>query len=127
MAIPRIVPPIDYLRQASPSSLESFELSRLNHAANLRREISTLIDQWIQESSEALLARWVLDHRKFLHETPLPPPDLFQSFFDPASDPNPAAQPISANFMHAHPRFADAHQSLAKSPDRKPQKHRSTA
>jgi hypothetical protein len=41
--------------------LQSFELSRLTHAANLRKEIGALLDQWIDESSEAMLARWLME------------------------------------------------------------------
>ena len=53
MPIRRPDPPLDYLHSASVSSLESYELSRLNHAANLRREIATLLDQWIEETVHA--------------------------------------------------------------------------
>jgi hypothetical protein len=127
MALPRIVPPLEYLRQASPASLQSFELSRLNHAANLRREIGALIDQWIQESSEALLARWMLDHRNSLHEPSRPASDLFQSFLDPAAPPAPDASRISADIVPAPPRFADARPPVSGSLERKPQKRRSTA
>ena len=63
MATRRITPPWDFLKNASQPSLESFELSRLNNAANLRREITALIDQWIEDNSQALLARWVRDRR----------------------------------------------------------------
>ena len=45
MPIRRPDPPLDYLHSASVSSLESYELSRLNHAANLRREIAALSAQ----------------------------------------------------------------------------------
>jgi hypothetical protein len=49
-------------------------LTRLNHAANLQQEIAALIDQWIQETSEAMLARWMLDRQKSLQSvSPLPP------------------------------------------------------
>ena len=125
MALPKIVPPLEYLRQASPASLQSFELSRLNHAANLRREISALIDQWIQESSEAMLARWVLDQRNSLHESRLPTSDLFQTFLDPAPAPKP--QPISAEILPAPPRFADSRRPVSTSLESKSQKRRSTA
>ena len=125
MALPKIVPPLEYLRQASPASLQSFELSRLNHAANLRREIATLIDQWIQESSEAMLARWMLDQRNSLHETRLPTSDLFQAFLDPAPASKP--QPISAEILPAPPRFADSRRPVSTSLESKPQKRRSTA
>lgn len=41
-------PPWEFLLSASRNSLQSFELSRLAHAANLRKEISALIDQWME-------------------------------------------------------------------------------
>jgi len=65
MATRRITPLWNYLHEASNPSLESFELSRLNHAANLRKEIAALLDQWIEETAEAILARWVREDRKF--------------------------------------------------------------
>jgi hypothetical protein len=127
MSLPRIVPPIDYLREASPSSLQSFELARLNHAANLRREIGALIDQWIKETSEAMLARWMLDQRNSIHESSRPAPDLFQSFFDsaPVPLPNPKAQ--SAEIVPAPPRFADSRQPLQRHIERKSQKQKPSA
>ncbi len=72
MTIRRIRPPWDYLHDASRASLESYELSRLNHAANLRREISALMDQWIEETSQAMLARWVREDRALPRATPAP-------------------------------------------------------
>jgi hypothetical protein len=127
MALPRIIPPLEYLRQASPASLQSFELSRLNHAANLRREIGVLIDQWIQESSEALLARWMLDHHDSFRESRVPASDLFQSFLAPNSVSDPDDSSISADLVPAPPRFADSRQSAGDAMERKPQKRRSTA
>ena len=56
-------PPWDFFHDASITSLQSFELSRLNHAANLRREIAALLDQWVSDNSQAMLARWVREHR----------------------------------------------------------------
>lgn len=64
MASHRVTPPWHYLHEASDTSLESFELSRLNHAANLRKEITALLEQWIEVSAEAFLARWVREDRK---------------------------------------------------------------
>jgi hypothetical protein len=93
MASRRITPPWDFLHEASNPSLESFELSRLNHAANLRKEIVALLEQWIEESAEALVARWVREDRK------LPPqPDQMLDILPrtelPFSPPEPiAAQP----------------------------------
>lgn len=67
----------DYLHTASNASLESYELSRLNHAANLRREIAALIEQWIDETVEARLARSILEERALqrasLRREPLAP------------------------------------------------------
>jgi len=54
-------PPWEFLRTASTFSLRSYELSRLNHAANLRKEISNLLDQWLEENACALLARWLVE------------------------------------------------------------------
>jgi hypothetical protein len=52
MTISNFTSQLDYLQVASRASLQSFELTRLNHAANLRQEIAALIGQWIQETSE---------------------------------------------------------------------------
>jgi hypothetical protein len=62
-------PASDYLHTASNASLESFELTRLNHAANLRREIAALIDQWIDETVQARLARCILEERALKRST----------------------------------------------------------
>jgi len=55
MPFSRLEPPLEYLHAASRASLQSFELTRLNHAANLRSEIGALIDQWLEETAEAML------------------------------------------------------------------------
>jgi hypothetical protein len=85
MTISRFTPPLDYLQAASRASLQSFELTRLNHAANLRQEIAVLIDQWIQETSEAMLARWMLDHHKSLQSTPMTPTEVVRTLVDPVA------------------------------------------
>jgi hypothetical protein len=54
-------PPWEFLLSASRTSLQSYELSRLSHAANLRKEIGALLDQWMEENSAAMLARWLMD------------------------------------------------------------------
>lgn len=70
----RYDPPWEYLRTASMNTLQTFELSRLNHAANIRKELMTMVDQWLEESASAMVARWLLDHRQFLHPEPTSPP-----------------------------------------------------
>src|SRR5260370_26184186 len=54
-------PPWESLLSASRVSLQSYELSRLRQAANLRKEIAALLDQWVDESSAAMLARYLMD------------------------------------------------------------------
>lgn len=90
MASHRITPPWDYLHQASNPSLESFELSRLNHAANLRKEIYALLEQWIEETCAAFLARWVREDRQLS-----PQPDQRLDVLLQAEPPLFPAQPIA--------------------------------
>ena len=59
-------PSWEFPLSASRISLQSYELSRLNHAANLRKEIGTLLDQWIEENTAAMLARLLMEHRERL-------------------------------------------------------------
>lgn len=61
MATEHPEPPWNYLCEASVTSLQSYELSRLNHAANLRKQIGALLEQWVEENTSALLARWLLE------------------------------------------------------------------
>ena len=65
----RTQPPWEFLLTASRTSLQSYELSRLSHVANLRKEIFQLLESWIDENSAAMLARWLLEHR----QRPAPP------------------------------------------------------
>jgi hypothetical protein len=64
MPICKISPPWEFLLSASRNSLQSYELSRLSHASNLRKEIAALVDQWVEENSPAMLARWLMEHRE---------------------------------------------------------------
>jgi hypothetical protein len=64
MAPRRTAPPFEFLVKASKHSLASYELSRLNHASNLREEIADLLDAWLDEQAAALLARWLLDRHR---------------------------------------------------------------
>lgn len=107
MSITRITPPADYLRSASRSSLQSFELARLNHAANLRREIAVLIDQWLEETAEAMLARWMLEHHGSLREPAVTVADILRTFEEPGVDPltEPPRPPV--DIRPAPPRFTE--------------------
>jgi hypothetical protein len=59
-------PPWEFLLSASRNSLQSYELSRLSHAANLRKEIMQLLDCWLEENSAAMLARLLMQEREHL-------------------------------------------------------------
>ena len=63
-------PPWEFLLSASRNSLQSYELSRLSHAANLRKEIGALLDLWLEENSAAMLARWLMEQRDHPRQAP---------------------------------------------------------
>src|SRR5258706_16331057 len=113
MSITRIAPPVDYLRSASRTSLQSFELARLNHAANLRREIAVLIDQWLEETAEAMLARWMLEHHGSLRQPSLSVADVLRTFQDPSIDPLPEVPEAPVDIHPAPPHFTDPRNRIA--------------
>jgi hypothetical protein len=127
MTISRFTPPLDYLQAASRSSLQSFELTRLNHAANLRQEIGALIDQWIQDTSEALLARWMLDHHQFLQSPPMAPTEVVRTLIDPSASLFPESGSEMSGIVPAPPRFSDSRTPIKSSIPRKLQKQRHSA
>lgn len=51
----------EFLLASSKTTLQAFEMSRLNLAANVRKEIVQLLDAWVNENSNALLARWLIE------------------------------------------------------------------
>jgi len=55
MQIRNALPPWEFLLSASRNSLQSYELSRLGHAANLRKEVAPMLDQWVEEIAAAML------------------------------------------------------------------------
>src|SRR5258708_38927899 len=63
MPIHKTDPPWEFLLSASLTSLQSYELSRLSHAANLRKEIGQLLDCWLDENAPAMLARLLMEQR----------------------------------------------------------------
>ena len=85
----RVQPPWEFLLTASRNTLQSYELSRLGHASNLRKEIGELLDQYLEENTSAMLARWLMNQRM-----QPPAPDV------PSCEP-PPSQPASAsdNFL----------------------------
>lgn len=82
-----VQPPIEYLLTSSKTSLESFELSRLNQVANLRKEFRGLLDEWIEAEIEARLAHWFLDCRRAQDADPHSlASELTESILDEALD-----------------------------------------
>jgi len=65
-------PPWEFLLSASRNSLQSYELSRLAHASNLRKEAGPILDQWVEELASAMVARWLLEHPE-RDAAPVPP------------------------------------------------------
>jgi hypothetical protein len=53
---PRTQPPWEFLLSSSRNSLQTYELSRLSHASNLRKEIGALLDQRMKENSPTLIS-----------------------------------------------------------------------
>ena len=64
MTIRSVEPPWEFLLSASKNSLQNFELSRLSNAANLRKEIVALVDQWLADQASATVARLLLEERE---------------------------------------------------------------
>src|SRR6202047_4412095 len=87
-------PPWEFLLSASSNSLQSYELSRLNHAANLRKEITQLLDSWLDETSSALLARCLMRQRD---------PRVVEEVAANGEGRSKAAQAVSDNFLADQP------------------------
>lgn len=76
----------EYLRKASTAALQSFEVSRLSHAAFLLAECKSMLEQYAKETATAALARTLsrchqhiadvrLGARPLVHDQqPFPPP-----------------------------------------------------
>lgn len=60
--------PFQYLLECSQMSLEDFELDRLDRAANLRRQLRDIAEEWIDAEVEARLSRWVRENRRHSDE-----------------------------------------------------------
>lgn len=56
-------PPLDYLVTCSQSSLEGFELARLDQISRLRAEVGQIQEEWIEAEVAARLARLILQGR----------------------------------------------------------------
>ena len=59
-----IRPALEYLLACSDVSLESFRISRMNQAANLRKQVRALVDEWVEAEIDAGVSRWMLECRR---------------------------------------------------------------
>jgi hypothetical protein len=60
------LPPISFLLEASPTSLQDLELASLNRSANLGKAVKSELQMWIEQSAAAMLARWMIENREAL-------------------------------------------------------------
>jgi hypothetical protein len=100
MPTPKTEPPWDFLLSASRNSLQSYELSRLSHAANLRKEIGQLLDSWLEETAAAMLARWLIEQQRV---RPPPAADAPQASESRPVNPPGGGHPVSDNVFADQP------------------------
>jgi hypothetical protein len=55
--------PLDFLREASPRSLQDLELAAQNRGANLSKAIRAELEAWVEQVATAMLARWFIENR----------------------------------------------------------------
>lgn len=79
---------LTYLISSSNPSLESFELSRLNRASNLQKEMLNVLEEWIDAKLEARVARSILDGRR------LRSPDSYLAYSSFHAESLPSTDPL---------------------------------
>ena len=83
---------LQYLSACSQESLEAFELSRLNRASNLRKELSQVAEEWVDAEVSSRIARMIVDRRRTDPRTVTPRPPQALSL-------------ASRSQLTLHPRF----------------------
>lgn len=68
-------PPFEYLLECSKVSLGNFTLLNLNKAAEARKEVNRLLDEWIESAAMARFAGWIEAHGESLVALASNPPD----------------------------------------------------
>ena len=58
------VVPLSYFMSASATELEGIELKRLNAAANLKKEIDAMTEEYLSLLEVAGVARWLRENRE---------------------------------------------------------------
>ena len=128
-------PPLEYLLKCSQISLESYELSRLNKAANLRRELLDIAEDWIREEVCVRVSEWL---RRFRGDRPIediilelstPPPEspentkIFSSFGPLQLPPHAIPRSAGHECLPASAVCAPASRSLAAPSEEPPRAH----
>jgi hypothetical protein len=105
----------DYLLKCSTTSLEGFELARLNRIANLRKELRDLVEEWVAAEVEARVSRWLLEARRTRKQAVLP----FGDPVLPSPEPSRLLDTMFADTCSATPfPFSPAEAALVRPPDR---------
>jgi hypothetical protein len=98
-------PPIEYLASASHTSLEAFELARLNQIARLRTEILQILEELVSAEVEARLAHRLSAHPSLNNVLLLAPPGPTRPRLQilPVSIPVPRPLPSFVSIFHSGP------------------------
>jgi hypothetical protein len=59
---------LKYLAETSGNGLQEFELSRLNRAANVAKELQEVVEELVEAEAQAHLARLLIEWRKVQEE-----------------------------------------------------------
>ena len=59
---------LEFLMDCCEPHLQDFELVRLSHAANLRKQLRALLDKLAEAEADVLFARWLRQNRTALLE-----------------------------------------------------------
>jgi hypothetical protein len=68
-------PPFEYLLECSKISLGNFTLLHLNKAAEARKAVNRLLDEWIEAAAMARFAGWLEAHGESMVALASAPPD----------------------------------------------------
>ena len=129
--------PLEYLLTSSQAGLEGFELGRLDKISHLRKQLRSLVDQWVQAEIEAELARWLLECQRAQQSAagsrspepsfPLPGATLAAAFLPlpgtysalalPARSSRASRKRLSANSAAARPPLAPRNARLRQQED----------
>lgn len=67
------MPSLEFLRDASITSLQDLLLQSLNRSANLSKAVGAELDAWIEEQAAAMVVRWMLENREKLNSPRIEP------------------------------------------------------